>query len=293
MHVFKISLSLIITSFLIVSCNPLKQLQSEQTTAEASYSTGNYEQAYKQLSTIITKYEQNNIEIPYQLYLKAGASAAEIKNYNASVNHYNKALEDSVTTDAVKGLIAGLNHSEQYEKVSDGLIKYKEFLINKDENEYFNSTRFQNEVNKGNQENIVDAFAGLSHPNEKQSMIYIQSLDGLGKTKEAVKYCNELVEKNPDFLEAKEWKAIYYYNQAEEWYESEMAKYNKDKNYTAYIYLKRDLKKISAIFRKAKKEFEDLHQAKPQEKKYIKYLKNTYIRLEMKKEAADMDKLLK
>ncbi len=71
-----------------------------------------------------------------------------------------------------------------------------------------------------------------------------------------------------------------------------MAKYNKDQNYTAYVYLKRELKKISSMFRESRELFEKLHEDDPDNQQYIKYLKNIYLRLDMKGEASKMDMLL-
>ena len=84
-----------------------------------------------------------------------------------------------------------------------------------------------------------------------------------------------------------------YYEKAENRYKYEMAKYNKNKNATTYAYLRRDLKKVSADFRIARDLFIKLRKDDPNNKSYIRYLKNTYLRLEQKDKAAQMDKLLK
>ena len=99
--------------------------------------------------------------------------------------------------------------------------------------------------------------------------------------------------KDENSIPALEWLAVNEYNKAEEWYKKEIAKYNKNKNATTYAYLRRDLKKISAIFRLARDKFLKLRKLDPNNKSYIKYLKNTYLRLDMKDKAKEMDDLLK
>ena len=56
--------------------------------------------------------------------------------------------------------------------------------------------------------------------------------------------------------------------------------------------LKRELKKISAMFRQSRELFEKLHEGDPDNEQYIKYLKNIYLRLDMNGEASKMDMLL-
>ncbi len=292
MKLFKLSIGVLFLSAIFYSCSPLKQLQTAQSEAELSYSSGNYAQAYTQLSTLITKYKESNVSVPYDLLLKAAQSATEINNKEGALTYFKQALDDSITLMAVKGLIKNLNQGEKYKQEEEALSTYAAFLKQSGEEEYLYAAQFQNNVNNANQDKIISSYKKLANPTEHQAMIYIKAQEGLGRKKEAVDFCNALVKDHPEYLEAREWKAIYYYNVAEDWYQSEMDKYNKDKNYTAYVYLKRELKKISAKYLIAKAEWEALHKANPESIKYIKYLKNTYLRLDMKNEAAALDKLL-
>jgi tetratricopeptide (TPR) repeat protein len=120
----------------------------------------------------------------------------------------------------------------------------------------------------------------------------MEALEETGKKDEARKLCETILEKHPDYEPAMEWKAIDIYERAESWYKSEMSKYNENADYTAYVYLRRELKKISAMYRESRDIFEKLHQNNPGNTQYIKYLKNIYLRLEMREEATKMDMLL-
>ena len=275
----------------LFSCNPLKQLQTEQLGAENEYTQGNFAVAYEKYSSLIEKYQQSNLKVPYSFYVNAATSAIKLSNYDNSIKYYKLALTDSVTLSSVKGLIDATENISG-NNLSSILNKYADYLKENGAKDYYNDKVFDNEVRNGNQDNIVSAFSNLSNPTESQSMEYINALETLGRKKDAIQFCSDLVKANPEYYKAREYKALYYYDFAENWYKNEMAKYNKDKNYTAYVYLKRELKKISANFRIAKDEFEVLHKQYPNEKKYVRYLKNTYIRLDMKKEAAELDKLL-
>ncbi len=292
MKVLKSIFYITVLSFIFFGCNPLKQLQTAQNDAEKEYNSKNYQLAFEKYTTLIDKYKQGNIEVPYNLYINTASSAMNIGNYDAAIKNYQEALSDSVSLNAVKNLIAATEKTAN-NNLPGILDKYGSYLKDNGEEEYYNIKLFENAVRSGNQDKIITSYRNLKTPNESQSMEYVKALEISGKKKDAISFCNELVKNNPEFFKAKEYRGEYYYNFAENWYKNEMAKYNKDKNYTAYVYLKRELKKISANYRLAKNEYEALHAKYPSEKKYIKYLKNIYLRLEMKNEAADMDKLLK
>lgn len=293
MNLLKQLILLFISAITLFSCNPLKQLQTEQVAAEKSYTEKNYAQAYTQLSVLIKKLEQNNQKVPNALILKAAESASEISNYSAATDYYKKNVSDSASVEAVKGLIKVLNAQELHAEVADELSKHKKLLTEKGEEDYLKQQVFNNNVDLNKKDAVITSFKELTKPTEDQAMIYINTLENAGNKKEALKYCKQLVKSNPNFYKAREWKGKYYYEYAENWYKNEMNKYNKDKNYTAYVYLKRELKKISANYKVAKEQFEILHKQYSTDKKYIKYLKNIYLRLELKKEATAMDNLLK
>jgi len=292
MKVFKKLFQVVVISLVLLSCNPLKQLQTATDEANKEFNSNNYELAFEKYSTLFEKYKQSNVEIPYGLYVNYANSAAKTGKYEVAIDNYKKALSDSVSVNLVKGLVEASEKTPKNNLLGI-LDQYKTYLIDNGEEAYYNNKVFENAVKNGSQDIIVSSYKNLKTPTEVQSMEYIKALETLGQKKEAINFCNELVKNNPEYFKAKEYRGEYYYNFAENWYKSEMDKYNKDKNYTAYVYLKRELKKISSNYKIAKAEYEALHTKYPEEKKYIKYLKNIYLRLEMKNEASEMDKLLK
>lgn len=292
MNLFRITLINLCITLAVIGCNPLKKIEVAKTNALSSFDNKQYATAYSQLTALIDNYKQNNIKVANELYMKTGECAVQLKEHDKASDYYLMALKDSVSLSALKGYLNSLNQLLNYDKASATLSEYQDFLKANGQEEYLVNAQFTNAVNKANPDKIVETYPNVTNPNEEQSMNYISSLEQLGKKNDAAAFCNQLIKDHPDYLKAKEWKAIYHYNLANDWYKSEMDKYNKDKNYTAYVYLKRELKKISANYRVSKSIFEELHKKFPEEKKYIKYLKNTYIRLDMKNEAAALDKLL-
>ena len=131
-------------------------------------------------------------------------------------------------------------------------------------------------------------------PQNDSDLMYeqVEVLSKLNRTQDALTLSKQILKLEPKHEKALFNLADYYYNKAENWYKSEMDKYNRNPNNTTYAYLRRELKKISADFRTARDLLETLHSVAPENKLYMAYLANTYIRLDMKKEAEQMTKKL-
>ncbi len=292
MRVIKVFILSSILLGTLFSCSPLKKLESSETTALASYANRNYEQAYSQLLAVINNYKSANQKVPYQVYLKTAHSASQLGNASSATQYYVKALDDSLTVDAVKDYLLNMNKLGDVAQANAVLNKYSEFLSNNGQKEYLVNQQFTHALVTEDDAVIIELYPQLTTTNEEQSMAYLNALENTDKNKETLLFVNKLLNENPSYLKAKEWKAVYYYNKAENQYQSLMDAYNKDKNYTAYVYLKRDLKKVTEDFKISSELFEDLRNENATETKYIKYLKNIYLRLEMKREAAAMEALL-
>jgi len=276
----------------LYSCSPLKKIESAKTAALATYANGNYPAAYQQLLAVISSYKSADLNVTNDLLLKVAECAIRTNSYADALKYYEQSLKNKVTVEAIKGSVTSIKNSGDKNKLNEVLSTYANDLIKSGNEEYLVQEQFELAVNSTDNKMIKELYPKLKSPTEKQSMTYLSTLETEGQKKEALAFCNGLVKNNPSYTKAKEWKAIYYYNIAEEAYKAKMAKYNKNKTYTAYVYLKRDLKKVSANFRIAKDIFEGLRKDNPSKKKYIKYLKNIYLRLDMKRETSAMKKLL-
>ena len=278
-------------SILTFACNPLLKLEAEKDKGSELYNQFKFEEAYQQLSNTIDLYQEKNIEIPAELWEQAASSAKEIGKYQEAVNYYDERLKSEASADVVKGKIESLQQLQQFDAVKLTLQENEEMLFTSDANFYFNAL-FDANLATASSDEVVKSFKQLNSPNEKQSLGYLTALEEQD-TNEAIKQANEVIKNNPDYNLVKEWTAQTIFKKAEVFYQEEMEKYNKDKNYTAYLYLRRELKKVSSDYRAARDLYQQLHETFPEEKKYIRSLKNCYVRLDMKKEAAALDKLLK
>ena len=294
MRLKKIITPVILLIAILTSCNPLKQMQTHQNAMKTAFDEGNYEQvlvAYNQLKNY-HKSKSSSVNLDY--IKMAAKSAIELENYLKAEELLKSWQAKSDDLEAIK-LLGEVYHqtgktdkeynlwNENYDRIQSDELKKE-----------IGSRLFAIEMEKKEYDKALERarkMPPLSDP--RIVFLRVEALEATGNLDEARELNTDLVEKNPDFKPALKWKAIDIYERAEKWYKAEMSDYNKNPEYTAYVYLKRELKKISAMYRQSRDIFEKLHQENPKNETYIKYLKNIYLRLEMREEASKMDMLLK
>ncbi|MCU4162505.1 tetratricopeptide repeat protein [Carboxylicivirga caseinilyticus] len=278
-------------SALLFACNPLAKLPNLQTSADEAFNNKDFQNSYTLYKQYIQLATSNGAEVSDQIYHNLAKSSGKLSKIDEAIEIYSSLLkknEDSALFTEYAQLLQDNNR-----------VKDEIDLWNKTENETLQSQKIDRLISLYAKTESYDALIevvsnkGEVKLSNEATMLYIGALEKSDNKVEAAKVCNQLVKEQADYIPALEWKGKYYYEKAEARYKAEMAEYNKNKNATTYAYLLRDLKKVSADFRIARDTFETLHEMTPEDKSYIKYLKNCYLRLEQKAEAAKMDRLLK
>jgi len=286
--IFPVSLLIIVTS-----CNPLKQMQTHQTSMQQAYEMKDYPgvlTAFNQLES----YHDSKESKAKPAYLKmAGEAALETENYDLAEDLLLRRLDRSQDMETVELLAEVYSQTGKTDKEYDLWNRYQDQIESEEKKAEVSQKLFAIEMKRKEYEKALDRARKMPPLLDPRMMFMrVEALDATGRDEEAREVCNNLLERNPDFKPAMEWKAMDIYERAEKWYKAEMSKYNQDQNYTAYVYLKRELKKISSMYRQSRELFEKLHEQDPDNQQYIKYLKNIYLRLEMREEATKMDMLL-
>ncbi|MBS2098771.1 tetratricopeptide repeat protein [Carboxylicivirga linearis] len=280
-------------SALLFACNPLNKLPGLQSGAEQAFSSNDFQKSYTLYKQYIELANNNDTEVSDNIYLKLAQVSGELGKMEEASKLYYSLLEKNESSELINEFATLLQ--------SKGTNQQEIDLWNKFEldDENLKSTKVDRLINLYSKTESYDAVIevvankGNIALSNDATMQYITALENTDSKIEAAKVCNQLVKEQPDYIPALEWKGKYYYEKADARYKAEMAKYNKNKNATTYAYLLRDLKKVSADFRVARDTFETLRKYDAENKSYIKYLKNCYLRLEQKAEAAKMDRLLK
>ncbi len=152
---------------------------------------------------------------------------------------------------------------------------------------------FQNHIKRENYEWALTLWNEIEVKNTPElQYAYLTALEATGKRDSSYYKHEEFLKKYPNYGPALFWKAKYHFDKAERKYQSEMAKYNKDKNTTAYAYLRRELKKLTDDYKISRDILLKLKEQDPTNKNQLVYLRNCYIRLEMQDEAAKVTKII-
>jgi tetratricopeptide (TPR) repeat protein len=282
-----------VIAILFNACSPTKKITAIQTQLENAYHQGDYETVLSQYEVLKQVASTKKIEPTNTVKTQAAKSAYKLKKYDTA------ALLFSEIPQSFKDSEATYMQGASYNKTNQPEMEYQHWrscvsLLKENENYPLVLQRlFLLETANGKYHEADTLWRHLSITKDEMILsARLQGLKELGREKEALQITESILKLNPENTEAIYFNAVYHYEKGETLYQSEMTKYNKNRNYTTYAYLRRELKKVSIQFRAARDLFEKLHQLKPENKTYISYLKNCYIRLDMKAEAAKMENLL-
>ncbi len=280
-------------SILSIACNPLAKLPGIQSEADIAFEHNNFQKAYTLYQQYIKLSTDNNSQVNDDIYLKMAQTSGKLDKLDEAGKLYTQLIEKTENESLLLEYAQLLQKNSKTQLETDLWnshdIKDMQLQIQKTERLIALYAASQNP------DEVINTYAnkGDIMVSKEATMAYVSALEQTNNKVEAAKVCNTLVKAYPNYIPALEWKGKYYYEKADTRYKAEMAQYNKNKNATSYAYLLRDLKKVSADFRIARDTFEQLRKQYPENKTYIKYLKNCYLRLEQKAEAAKMEKLLK
>ena len=282
-----------ISLMVVFGCNPLKQMQTLQGSVSQAFNSGDYEQTLASFDQL-NKYQSDQGATTDLSYLKMAAQSANaLKRYSRAEELLTGWLERSKDEEAVLMLGELYQETGQTDKEQKHWNQYLSLVTSDEAKLEILSRQFALEMKNENYPAALEVCDRMP-PTELPELLFMraEALKATGKEKEADAIVETILEKNPSFEPALLWKGVKVYNQADKWYQSEMTKYNHKPDYTSYVYLRRELKKISSLYRQCRDIFENLREQDPTNKTYIRYLKNIYLRLEMKAEAVKMDMLL-
>jgi len=290
------SLFFVLVAFATFSCSPLKKLPGLEDQAKTAIENDNYWQAYDYLNQYIDICKSSGTDVDVSVVQQMAAVCTELNKVGEAASYYEELLGHSEHQHLITTYATLLQSNDENQKEFDVWKRYAPKLNTPE----LRSTAFNRQIILAVlMEKNEDALTlwkekpGEVEVSADAYFAYVNAAEKTGNTKLALKGSSELIKRYPEFVPGLEWRAKYFYDKAEKRYQSAMKKYNKKKTATTYAYLRRDLKKISADFRISKKVFEKLRELNPEGGSYVKYLKNIYLRLDMKSEAAKMDKLIK
>ncbi len=286
---------LIATGLLLIlfACNPLKKLETTQSSAQSSFEAANYGEALVLYEQLIQLYNENNKIVPIDIKISAGKSAYEMEKYGIAKGFLTDAFNEDKNIGVLMLLIDLYKRLDDTEGLKSVIENNIDVLKENGKGDFANTELFNINYMLGDMNGAYSIYNNIEYPDKSLFEEHLDVLVKLNKKKEAKVLCSEVLKIDNSNVTALEWLAIDEYTKAESWYKRMMAKYDKNKNATSYAYLRRDLKKVSVQYRSARDKFVKLRTINPENKQYIRYLKNCYLRLDTKDKAVEMDKLLK
>ncbi len=277
----------------LAGCDPLKRMHTHQDSIKESFNADEYNQVLTAYNDLENFHESRESEVNVEYTMMAAKSAVALEQYDQAEELLNQVIDETNDFEAIQ-LLGGIyektgNTNKEYEHWNRYFDEIESEELKKEIGQRLYSIEMENEEYE-KALNRAQKMPSMTDP--KLMFMRVEALEKTDKKEKAREVCDELLDKHPDFEPAMDWKAEDIFHQAEEWYQAELEEYDENPDYTAYVYLRRELKKISSMFRESRDIFEKLHQNNPDNKKYIQYLKNIYLRLDMEEEAAKMDMLL-
>lgn len=283
---------LVIIVLILAACSPTKQITGLESDITGLYAQERYDELLLQYDKLLVLKNKNNTPLAKNTLLLAGKAAYKTSRHNEALDIL-RSINDLQDLEAIMMMGESLELTARPEEALDywqtrlplleGSEHYRDIVLK--------IYRMQQRVE--DYEAAYQTWQKIDPQNDSDLMYeQVEVLSKLNRTQDALTLSKQILKLEPKHEKALFNLADYYYNKAENWYKSEMDKYNRNPNNTTYAYLRRELKKISADFRTARDLLETLHSVAPENKLYMAYLANTYIRLDMKKEAEQMTKKL-
>ena len=282
-----------LTALIIVSCGTPKVAVNYRTNAEQAELTGNYEQAVTAWQSYFQQQQKSETEIEGAVYARAAKAAHEAGMNQQAIDWFDQARhKDYADAEMYLSMAEIYRSRNNLSKELEALEYYKnhfesdDIAVNKrlfeiyydiDMNEKALAV-WQNIPNDSvTSEGMIEKFFLINKEEENDEVTDSVSL--------------VLLEKNPEHVEALEWNATKYYWKAENHYRREMKKYEQNKTGLQYVLLRKELKQVTADFKKALSYFEKLWEINPG-KKYAPYMANIHTRFDEDEKAAQYKKYL-
>lgn len=277
---------------ILAGCGAPKMLVSYQQNALEATSQGNYIQA-------VEAWKQHFSQQPVEqtegaVFAQAAQTAFLAGNENQSIDWFDQARFKNFASSEMYVTLSKIYHSQNNLSKELGALEfYSENFAENAEVVYNRLFEIYQEIDS--EEKALQAWAKTSDE-FKNEVVNLSQFFRLNQKLENVPLCDSLslviLEKDAGNVAALEWNAQKYYWLAENRYQQEMEKYNRNKTTKQYRLLLKELDLVTADFKKALPYFEKLWIINPGEK-YAGYLANIFARFGDEKKSGYYQRFLK
>lgn len=286
----------LITLLIISSCSGTKNITQLRQNAETAYQQGDYETSLNDLKQVIDHYEKTGTQQECPVFGKAAECAMHLGQTDVAEDFLKKDTYTNFATEDTYISLAKIYRKQgNLSKEMMALQSCKEKFPAGEKTDTVNISLFEIYVESQNwelAEKIWPELPEISRSDEKMTEQYFKVNKALKKDLMCDQLAAELMKMDAANTTALEWKAVKYFWQAENLYQTSLKEYNNNKTNKQYKILLKALDVVTADFKKSLDYFTRLYKLDPQPE-YAQYLGNIYTRLDDKKKAEYYYKLSK
>ncbi|NPD44466.1 MULTISPECIES: lipopolysaccharide assembly protein LapB [unclassified Lentimicrobium] len=279
---------LLLITVIFTACGTPKQTIDYQQLAMTSYEGGAYQQSIDQWNTYIQEQETKVLEVNPKAYAEIAKAQFAMEQYEKAEQNFDKARhKEYADADMYVMMVERYRMIDNLSKELTALEYYKDHFADQKDSTPMRNRLFETYMEADNYEAVTETWQKMDNESKSEE-VYVQLYFDLNKELEQTEKCDELAEQllvfNGENEEALIWLAKKYYNRAENRYQTQMDKYNKNRSNKQYNILLKQLDIVTADFKKSLKYFEPLWNMEDG-KKYASYMANIYGRFDDKKKS--------
>ncbi len=260
-------------------CSTGNKLTNSQK-AQQAFSQGKLQESLAIYEEIITSEEAAESVSEKNHYEQAAEVAEALGLSDKAESWYKLAIYYKTASPEVYQKLAKLYRNQNNISKESGVLEPLEQLFPESKAAKEERTRlFEIYFETAQWQKAIDLWPPNPQAEENEALLsaYFTAKQENNPEEDLDKIASQLLQLNPNHIEARSWKAIQLYKKAEARYQKEVQDYEKNKTRKQYNIMLKGLDASTADFKKALPLFENLFK-ETQNKRYALYLSNIYAR---------------
>ncbi len=270
------------------ACSTTRQGVKLGTNAHEAFLQEDYASALALYENYIAYHENDVTQIPDSVYRDAGLSAFYLDKQDKALDYLNVIRHTESANAPAQYALAILNREiDNLSREITALESYVETFPEGEKIEEMRQRLFETYVESSNFQKALELWPTIETQGRESELLlnnYFTALQAQEKEEKLYSTALELLALNPDNTDALDYLARHYFHKAENRYQKEMEKYERNRTHRQYAQLLRAFDELNADFRKSLNYFLRLYEIDPRPA-YARFIGNIYLRFDDKAKA--------
>lgn len=284
---------ILILIILVGGCGISRRVGELQEVAGNAFESGNYSEALSYYEEIIELKTSRDKVVDGETYYYAGISAWETGQTQKTINYLELGRQNDFINEKSRFIL-----SSAYKKIDNLSLEItflESYVDNHPDGDYIdivNKRLFETYIESNNFDQALEIWNDIKDIAEKDPDLldlYFSLNKQLERADDLEEIAKQLLEVNPDNINALEFLGDLYFWKAENLYQREMEAYEQNQTRRQYRLLLKALDQVNEWFKISRNYFERLYDIDPRPK-YAEYLRNIYMRFGNEEKAGFYDK---